>query len=270
MKGSLKRPDGEIYFETIGSGPALVFAHGLGGNYLSWWQQIPFFSEHFTCVTFSHRGFWPNAAIQEIPGIADFTDDLAALIDHLQFENVTLVAQSFGGWVCLEYVMREQTRVRALIMASTTGTLDYAAIANTENERMKEWSAWADRQKKRLRELSIVPGAGSRMAEEQPSLHYLFRQISDLTPSPYKESLRTLIHNSRTLPPVRFSELRIPLLLLTGDEDLLFPPAAAGIASLLVPDALWRSIPRTGHSTYFERPQLFNQIVGEFLSGAGK
>ena len=38
--GRLRRSDAEIHFEVTGAGPALVFAHGLGGNHLSWWQQV--------------------------------------------------------------------------------------------------------------------------------------------------------------------------------------------------------------------------------------
>jgi pimeloyl-ACP methyl ester carboxylesterase len=58
--GFLKRPGAEIYYETTGSGPAIVFAHGLGGNHLSWWQQVPYFARRNTCVTFAHRGFAPS------------------------------------------------------------------------------------------------------------------------------------------------------------------------------------------------------------------
>ncbi len=59
-RGFLDRPDCRVYFETEGSGPALIFAHGLGGNYMSWWQQVPHFRDRYTCVTFSHRGFAPS------------------------------------------------------------------------------------------------------------------------------------------------------------------------------------------------------------------
>jgi 3-oxoadipate enol-lactonase len=266
MKGFLKRQDCEIFYEVIGNGPALVFAHGLGGNYLSWWQQIPYFSEQFTCITFSHRGFWPNVVIQEIPSISEFADDLSVLIDHLQLDTVSLVAQSFGGWTCLEYARHHQSQVRALIMASTTGTLNYEAIKNFDFERMKEWKERTERVKSDLRTHNIIPGAGSRMAEEQPSLYYLFRHINELTPAIYRESLRTTIHNARTLAPKSFSELRVPVLFVNGEEDLLFPPTATAAATALLPDAIWKSIPKTGHSTYFERPQIFNKSVDEFLS----
>jgi 3-oxoadipate enol-lactonase len=37
--GTLQRPDCRLHYEVTGEGPAIVFAHGLGGNQLSWWQQ---------------------------------------------------------------------------------------------------------------------------------------------------------------------------------------------------------------------------------------
>ena len=58
--GRLKRPFGALYYEVAGSGPALVFAHGLGGNHLSWWQQVAHFAPSYTCVAFAHRGFAPS------------------------------------------------------------------------------------------------------------------------------------------------------------------------------------------------------------------
>jgi len=61
--GRLKRPFGDLYYEVTGSGPALLFAHGLGGNHLSWWQQVAHFAPHYTCVAFAHRGFAPSTAI---------------------------------------------------------------------------------------------------------------------------------------------------------------------------------------------------------------
>jgi pimeloyl-ACP methyl ester carboxylesterase len=42
--GTLERPGCSIHYEVSGRGPGIVFAHGLGGNHLSWWQQMAHFS----------------------------------------------------------------------------------------------------------------------------------------------------------------------------------------------------------------------------------
>ena len=92
-------------------------------NHLSWWRQVPHFSDRYTCVVFAHRGFWPSEDAADGPRPDAFVDDLAALIEHLRLDDVRLVAQSMGGWTCLEYALRQPERVRALVMADTVGSL---------------------------------------------------------------------------------------------------------------------------------------------------
>src|SRR5260370_10223391 len=46
-----------LYYERIGAGPPIVFLHGLGGNHLSCWQQVPYLMRSFQCITLDQRGF---------------------------------------------------------------------------------------------------------------------------------------------------------------------------------------------------------------------
>ena len=47
----------ELYYESHGEGPVVTFLHGAGGNHISWWQQVPVFSQRYRCLTIDHRGF---------------------------------------------------------------------------------------------------------------------------------------------------------------------------------------------------------------------
>src|SRR5215510_6562411 len=138
--GSLQRPGCRIHYEVTGEGPALVFAHGLGGNQLSWWQQVAHFAPRYTCVAFAHRGFAPSSALPGGPDPADYADDLAALIDHLGLADVRVVAQSMGGWTAVEYALRRTGKLRALVLASTTGTIDPARMREPERLRLQQWT----------------------------------------------------------------------------------------------------------------------------------
>src|SRR5918999_649336 len=120
---SLTTGGARLYYETHGSGPAIVFAHGAGGNHLSWWHQVPHFRDRYTCVIFDHRGFGQSLDDRPPEERPRFDEDLAALIDHLGLEDVRLVAQSMGGWTCLGYTVTHPERVRALVMADTAGGL---------------------------------------------------------------------------------------------------------------------------------------------------
>jgi hypothetical protein len=90
--GFVQNAGAEIYYERTGSGPAIVFAHGLGGNHLSWWQQVPAFSSRYTCVTFAHRGFLPSRVTSGSVDPDLFEGDLLVLADHLELKDVRLVA----------------------------------------------------------------------------------------------------------------------------------------------------------------------------------
>src|SRR3954469_2627021 len=171
-RGFLDRPGCRLYYEVEGTGPFLVFAHGLGGNHLSWWQQVPHFRERYTCVTFSHRGFAPSSAPPGGPDPADYAGDLAALIDHLGAPDVRIVAQSMGGWTALEYALAQPDRVRALVLASTAGTIARVPSLFAHPEQLPTWERQAEASARTL-QANIHVAAGERMAREQPAAHFL-------------------------------------------------------------------------------------------------
>jgi 3-oxoadipate enol-lactonase len=260
--GTLDRGDCRIHYEIAGTGPALAFAHGLGGNHLSWWQQVAHFSTRYTCVVFSHRGFPPSSAAPGERAPDAYADDLAALIQELKLEDVALIAQSMGGWTCLEYALREPERVRALVMASTSGTLDFNQLDAPE---VKDWVKKSPAVLADMQARGVHPAGGERMAREQPALAQLYWQISQLAPPDFREDVRKRIRELRSRPPSLLAELPMPVLFVTGDEDWVFPPAAGPALAPLAPRGRAVRVPAAGHSVYFERAATFNELVERFL-----
>ncbi|HZM37253.1 MAG TPA: alpha/beta hydrolase [Burkholderiales bacterium] len=260
--GVLERKDCRIHYEVAGDGPPIVFAHGLGGNHLSWWQQVAHFARSHTCVVFSHRGFPPSGAVPGERAPDAYADDLAALIEHLDLEDVALVGQSMGGWTCLEYALREPRRVRSLVMASTSGTLDYRLLKDKD---VDEWLRLAPGMLAGMQARGILPASGERMAREQPAAAQLYWQIYQLTPSGFREAVRKRIGELRSRPPSLLEQLRVPVLFLTGEEDWVFPPAAGPALAKLAPRGEAVRVPAAGHSVYFERAALFNESTGRVL-----
>ena len=264
--GYLKRPDCSIYYEVMGEGPAIVFAHGLGGNQLSWWQQLAHFSARHTCVAFAHRGFMPSSAVPGAAAPDAFADDLAALIDELKLRDVRLVAQSMCGWTCMQYALRNPGTLRSLVMASTSGALDFRQLEAPAKSEIAQWMERAPKIIADLEARGILSAHGERMAREQPIAAVLYRQISQLAPADFKAGVRARIFQMRDCPPALLAALALPVLFLTGDEDCLFPPAAGPAFAALAPKGRARQVPQAGHSVYFERPAEFNRIIDEFHS----
>jgi pimeloyl-ACP methyl ester carboxylesterase len=260
--GRLRRGDAEIYYEVAGGGPAVVFAHGLGGNHLSWWQQVAHFAPRYTCVVFAHRGFPPSSPVPGTSAPDSYADDLAALIHDLNLEDVALVAQSMGGWTCLEYALREPGKVRALVMASTSGAIDFGQLRNPE---VDQWSRRAPEALADLQRRGIHPAGGERMAREQPALAQLYWQISEMASASFREDVRLRIRDTRTRSPGLLEKLPMPVLFITGDEDWVFPPAAGPALARLAPKGTAVRVPAAGHSVYFERAAQFNDLIGRIL-----
>jgi 3-oxoadipate enol-lactonase len=266
--GKLQRPDCTIHYEVTGSGPALVFAHGLGGNHMSWWQQVAHFSARYTCVTFAHRGFAPSSVIAGGPDPGDYVDDLAALIEHLGPADVRIVAQSMGGWSAVEYALRRTGKLRALVLAATTGTIDLKRLREPERARLEDWTRDSERARAELVRRGIHVAGGARMAAEQPTLHLLYRHIDDMNAHLDKEAVRARLGAGRTRAPEELAGAGCPILFICGDEDIVMPPFAADAIAAVVPAAHVAHIADAGHSAYFERAAIFNGLVGEFLGAA--
>lgn len=264
--GKLKRPFGALHYEVTGSGPALIFAHGLGGNQASWWQQVAHFAPHFTCVAFAHRGFAPSTAIDGGPDSADYAGDLAALIDHLGFADVRLVGQSMGGWTVLEYALADPGRVKALVLSSTAGTLDRRSCDPSGGAKYDAWAEMAEATVREGLALGIHPAMGMAAAARSPALHLLYRAIDEMAGAVDKEGLRANLRRTARRSLDELGDFRVPTLLIAGVDDVVFPAFLAGAIASALPGAEAAVIPDCGHSPYFEQAATFNRRVEAFLA----
>lgn len=264
--GRLQVDGAQIHYEVCGRGPAIVFAHGLGGNHMSWWQQVGHFSQTHTCVSFSHRGFAPSTVEGRQPDPRRYADDLAALIEHLKLGPVCLVGQSMGGWTVVEYCLQNPQRVRGLVLSATVGSIGPDLIAGLDSAALSVWQQAADQVVAQCRAQQVHPAAGLRMAREQPALHLLYQQIDEQARTLDKESLRGRLREMRIRSPADLAATGVPVLLFSPQEDIVIPPPALHALAAELPGARLIEIPGAGHSPYFERAEVFNQLLSDFLN----
>lgn len=263
---AVKRPFGTLHVEVSGSGPALIFAHGLGGNHISWFHQVAHFAGMRTCVTFAHRGFLPSSPIPGGPDPADYAADLAAIVAELGIGAHHVVAQSMGGWTTVEYALSRPAGLRGVVLAATTGTIDPERLPEADRAAIAAWEAQALPIRERMRAAGVHPAAGLRMAAEQPAAHLLYHHINELNRGIDKEALRGKLHAARRRAPEDLAGVACPVMMIANAEDtVIAPPAMAGIARA-APGVRFVTIEQTAHSAYFERPAAFNALVEEFVT----
>ncbi len=109
--------DGELRYETTGSGPTVVFVNDLAFGVWQWAFQQPALAGPFETLAFDYRG---TGASTGGPSrrVAEFVDDLAAVLADHGARRVQLVGAGLGGMVALEYA-REFGRAKSLALFGT-------------------------------------------------------------------------------------------------------------------------------------------------------
>ena len=245
-----------IYYESYGSGPALIFAHGAGGNASSWWQQVPHYVDRYHVITFDHRGFGRSTCPDDELDFDCFVDDLVCIMDSEKIQSAILVCQSMGGWTGLGMALSHPERVDALVMSHTGGGISSTEIA----EEAKKTSA-------RRKEITNPFGSWA-VAPDFPDKNvrasHLYNQIGSFNTNLERNKMLGGLRNP--VNPESLKGYDIPTLFITAEQDLVFSPKMIGLASAFVPGSKVKNLGDAGHSSYFEVPQLFNQTVDDFLA----
>ena len=247
----------DLYYESHGdeSAPAIIFAHGRGGNHMSWWQQVAAFSGEYRCITFDHRGWGASIAEYGTPLRENFIDDLTALLDHLKIDKVFLVAQSMGGFSCLGFALAHPERTLGLVLGDTTGGVategTLAALKNT----------------------SPPPDGPARslsasFVKENPALTFLYQQIGGLNPARGEDGVISGFRREDGPQIEAFTGWDIPTLLIVGKEDAIFPPEVIAEVQKVIPGSRMEVVLGAAHSAHFEQASVFNRLVSELFAGA--
>lgn len=111
--------DVRLYYETFGSGEAIVFVHGGGTSHEFWEQQMYDLVDDYQVVAYDLRGHGESDKPPTGHNFDRFTDDLEMLVKHLQLENVTIVCHAVGGYVGMNYTLRNPDTVARLLLVSS-------------------------------------------------------------------------------------------------------------------------------------------------------
>lgn len=243
-----------LFFEEhseCAEAPALVLAHGMGGNHAIWFKQLPVLSRHFRVITFDHRGFGNSTDPQGL-GRSAYVDDLKAILDHLQIERAILVGQSMGGGTCIAFTCTYPQHVAHLVVADSLHALRESAEVKTIMDAARTSTD-------QLGQIERV--LGRRMREQDPTAAVLYRKINSFN-AVTRASLKGAFP---VFSPDELAATGVPVLFIAGVEDVLFPIEAIRLMQSQVAGSTLVEIEDTGHSAFFESPDEFNSALLEAL-----
>jgi aminoacrylate hydrolase len=112
----VKVGDGEIYYESHGSGSAVLLVPGLGGVGSYWAPNLTAFSRNHQTVIHDHRGTGQSTRSLIKYSVDQMTDDLLAVMDDLGIKKAHLVGHSTGGAIGQTLAATHPERLQSLII----------------------------------------------------------------------------------------------------------------------------------------------------------
>lgn len=240
-----------IAVEVGGRGPLVLFLHGIGGNRNHWQHQLNFFARHFKAAAWDARGYGDSEDYQGPLRFDDFSSDLLRVIDFFKEEKAHLVGLSMGGRIARNFALKHPGRVHTLTLANTSPGFD----ALTPEEVLKFVEERKNRTPESTRRL-----LGSRA---RPGAYdALLNSFHALRNDSYLKTLEASVSQDRGVP---LEELCVPTLIITGDEDRVYPLALVQKMAQRIRGSQLVVLQQCGHLSNLEQPEQFNEVLAGFL-----
>src|SRR5271156_528380 len=213
-----------LHYEETGSGTPVIFVHEFAGDHRAWEAQMRHFGQRYRAITYAARGYPPSDVPEDVAKYSQTraADDIAAVLDHLGIDKAHVVGLSMGGFATLHFGFRHPARARSLTVAGC----GYGA----DPEKRDDFVAECDAVVAFIREhgmatfaerYAVGPSRVQFQARDPRGFAEFIRMLAEHSPV---GSVNTQLGVQRRRPSLydltdRMAALRVPTLLLTGDED---------------------------------------------------
>lgn len=254
----------KLYYDLVGpaSGPVVCFTHSLSSDGGMWAEQMPpLMAAGWRILRLDMRGHGGSDPVQGDYTMAALADDVAAALDFLGLDKVHYIGLSIGGMIGQAFAIAHGPRLKSAMWCDTSPQTMPGAAA-----------AWAPRMDVVRKANSLAPLADATMERWftdawKPGNPARWKEIratiAGTTPAGYLGCAAAIMNFDFT---PGLAKLKLPVLVVCGDDDQGTPPAANKKIAELVPGGRYEGIPATRHFPNVERPDVFNRIMMDWLS----
>lgn len=235
--------------------PAVVFLHGIGTSGWMWWKQTPAFAD-FHCLNVDLPGHGKSNHVPWV-SLEQAADEIAAVIDSYAANGrAHIVGLSLGGHIALILLEHHARLLERVVISGVTA----APWANRALLKPQLWlltsvmrSRWfADMQ---ARAYNLPPDAQAALREN----------LRAMSPATYRRIAEQVADYG--VPPA-LGSVNTPTLVTAGSRESTNITGAVRAIAGLMPNGQGRIAPGVGHGWNVEAPELFNETVRAWLSGA--
>ena len=248
--------------DHAGSGPLVLFLHGIGGNRSNWTTQIEAIRDSFHAVAWDARGYGDSDDYEGPLDFGDFARDVIRVLDRFEARKAHLVGLSMGGRIAMDFYTRFPDRVATLVLCDTMSDFQGALTPEKRAEfiRLRQAPLKAGKDPHQIAdalvETLVGPAAGASARRQ------LWNSIAALHKESYLKTIEASLSFDRSNEVERIS---VPTLLLYGEHDRLTPPTIGEALSERIIGSEFQVIKNAGHLSNIEQPDIFNTKLLDFL-----
>ncbi len=257
---TLVTDQGIVHYETYGRGKPVLLLHGWLGSWALWRRTIEVLGREFRTYALDFWGFGESGDKRESFAVSDFIELVQQFMDRLGIVAAPLVGHSMGGTVSLGVALRHPeivTKITVIgspingsslnILLKLAGYPLIGALVRSSSVPLK---------------IGLRLYAPFLAKDAKGVYEMLTRDISRTTVQSFFESIGTL--RETDLRP-RLGEIRVPVLGMYGDKDVIVDPGQADVLAKGVPHARIERFPDAGHFIMMDEPDRFIEVLREFL-----
>jgi len=266
--------DQRITYRSAGTGPVLLLIHGMAGSATTWRGVMRGLAQRFTVVAPDLLGHGRSDKPEGDYSLGAFACTLRDLLVALGHERATVVGQSLGGGVAMQFSYQYPERTERLVLVGSGGLgrevnpiLRFLALPGAEAVLRL---ACASRMRGAIASLgSRAAGVGLRPA---PVVAELWRSYASLTDDAarraFMRTLRAVVdHRGQAVSASNRLHLaaEAPTLIIWGDADPIIPVEHAHAAHDSIPGSRIEIFEGVGHYPHCEAPERFVDVLSEFI-----
>jgi 3-oxoadipate enol-lactonase len=251
-------------------GEPVVFSHGMMRSHRMFDSQAAVLHERYRCIRYDHRGQGLSEITREpVVELETVYGDAVALIEELGVAPCHWVGLSMGGMVGIRLAARRPDLVRSLILLETTAERDHLRARAQGRLSLAVRALLGSKLAAKVLvgpTMQIFYGATFRhdpaRAAEFAAEHASFEAAIRDTPF-------GVVRGVLNRPPVvdELANIRLPVLVIVGNQDAATPPHMARSLAAAIPGARLEIVADAGHTSSVEQPAAVTALIERFLVG---
>ena len=257
-----------LYFEFAGRGTPFVMIHAGIADCRMWEEEFAHFAKSHQVLRFDMRGYGKS---MPVAGEFNIQDDLRALLAFLDIgPPVILMGCSIGAGLAIDYALTHPDEVQSLILVGGEPAGFEADVEWPEELFAQSEQAFKSGDADRVAEIDMkiwFDGFGRSTENLNREARKRAYDMARLVAEHEIKDIGSHVRKTFETQAVdRLAELKMPSLVIIGENDLPVLKLAADYLSTHIPDATRALISDAAHLPNMERPEQFRAIVEDFLS----